>query len=86
MGIHAGFCQQEQQRGNTHLEYLPTKMMMADVGTKALPGPQITRFSEWAIGKRFYPNNAHPQYEQMKLDWYHLTYLEIEGIVSSTTP
>ena len=86
MGIHAGFCQQEQQRGNTHLEYLPTKMMMPDVGTKALPGPQITRFSEWAIGKRFYPNNAHPQYEQMKLDWYHLTYLEIEGIVSSTTP
>ena len=86
MGIHAGYCQQEQQRGNTHLEYVPTKMMMADVGTKALPGPQLTRFSEWGIGVIFYPNKGDPQYAQMKLEWYHLTYLEIEELISSSTP
>ena len=86
LGIHAGYCQQEQQRGNTHLEYLPTKMMMADVGTKALPGPQIDRFCEWGIGVRFYPNKEHKQYSDMKLMWYDLTYLNIEEIVSSSTP
>ena len=83
MGIHAGYCQQEQKRGNTHLQYLP---MMADVGTKALPGPQLDRCSEWGIGVRFYPKSGHPQYENMKLDWYKLTYFEIEEIVSSSTP
>ena len=86
MGIHAGYCQQEQQRGNTHLEYMPTKMMMADVGTKALPGPQLNRFSEWGIGVRFYPDKSNQQYDQMKLEWYHLTYLEIEELLSSSTP
>ena len=86
LGIHAGYCQQEQERGNTHLDYLPTKMMMADVGTKALPGPQLNRFSEWGIGVRFYPPKDHKQYAQMKLEWYDLTYLEIEEVISSSTP
>ena len=86
MGIHTGYCQQEQQRGNTHLEYMRTKMMMADVGTKALPGPQLTRFSEWGIVVRFYPYKGDPQYVQMKLEWYHLTYLETEELSSSSTP
>ena len=85
-GIHAGYYQQEEQRGNTHLEYLPSKMMMADVGTKALPGPQLNRFSEWGIGVRFYPKKDEIQYKQMKLEWYTLTYLEIEHAVSSSTP
>ena len=62
MGIHVVYCQQEQ-RGNTHLGYFPTKMMMADVGTKALPGSQINRFSEWGIRARFYPKKGHPQYD-----------------------
>ena len=86
LGIHAGYCQQEQERGNTHLEYLPTKIMLADVGTKALPGPQIDRFCEWGIGVRFYPDKEHNQYLDMRLQWYDLTYLKIEEMISSSTP
>ena len=83
LGIHAGFCQQEEQRGNTKLHYIETKTMMADIGTKPLPGPPLQRFTEWAIGTRFYPHPTSQQYKDMDLDFYRLSYLEFASSRSS---
>jgi hypothetical protein len=85
LGIHAGFCQQEQKRGNTDIQYLPTRQMLADMGTKPLPGPPLARFTEWAIGFRFYPSSASPQFLAMDLAHYTLTYLEIIALPSSSS-
>jgi hypothetical protein len=84
LGIHAGFCQQEQVRGNTDIQYIPTRQMLADMGTKPLPGPPLARFTAWAIGFRFYPPSDSPQFQDMDLSHFSLTYLEIISLPSSS--
>ena len=77
LGLHAAFCQQEQSRGNADLQYLKSSMMMADMGTKPLSGPALSRFLEWAIGVRFYPSKESQQHTHMALSMYNKTFIEI---------
>lgn len=84
LGLHASYCQQEQQRGNADIQYLKTSMMLADMGTKPLTGPALTRFTEWAIGKRFYPSPSSAQYKYLDLDSYSKTFLDIKAAISKT--
>jgi hypothetical protein len=85
LGIYSGYCQQEEQRGNSKLEYIPTKKMLADLGTKSLPGPSLARFTDWAIGVRFYPTQSSQQYLDMELNLYSMTYLQIVASRSSSS-
>ena len=58
--------------------------MLADMGTKHLPGPPLARFTAWAIGFRFYPPSDSPQYQDMDLSHFPLTYLEILSLPSAS--
>ena len=84
LGIHTGFCKLEQLRGNTDISHLPTRQMLADLGTKPLPGPPLARFLEWGIGVRFYPIQGSTQYIDMDLHLYHVSYLDIISLLSSS--
>ena len=77
LGIQAAYCQQEQERENTAVKHIETKLMLADMGTKPLAGPTHKRFSLWACGERFYPDSSSEQYKQMRLEWFNLPYLAI---------
>lgn len=85
LSLHAAYCQQEQSRGNSDLQYLKSSMMMADMGTKALTGPALNRFHEWAIGKRFYPVEQSTQYDDMNLSIYGQSFIEICSDDSSSS-
>ena len=59
--------------------------MLADLGTKSLPGPSLARFTDWAIGVRFYPTRSSQQYIDMEFNMFSMTYLQIVASRSSSS-
>jgi len=55
-------------------EKLLGRLQPADMGTKALPGPQVDRHFEYASGARFYPPAGSEHYKLMELHLYDVQY------------
>ncbi len=60
-----------------------TNVMLADMGTKPLKSALVCWFKYWGLGARFLPSPDHPHYAHLQMQYYEITYVEIQRLASS---
>jgi hypothetical protein len=74
----------QDEKGKEYvINLVRTNVMLADMGTKPLTQAILRWFKYWGLGARFLPCPDHPHYVYLQLEYYEISFVEIQRSMTS---